>query len=358
MTRLSLIAKLTLPTLFFGYAIAANVALFTQDGIALEATDIAKGAVTAEIDSTYRANLLHKDPSVGWIGALRFAVLSEGRKGVVVGADDWLFTSEEFRFADTAPRSIQDTVAGMAKMQAQLAAMGTTLVILPLPSKLEIEAGFAGQTPAVQRSAAEYDQFLTALTAQSIAHFDSRAVFANQPAGAAFFQTDTHWTPATAEGLAQAFAASDLSTQGDAEFTRVPGAPVHFHGDLVTFITSDTLAPFVGLSAETATPWVAEPAASGALDLFGNDDAVDVVLIGTSYSANPNWSFGEALKVALKQDVLNMAAEGQGPVAPMLDYIATGAGTLDTLPKLVIWEFPVRYLADPALWPEKAAQDA
>ncbi len=358
MTRIPLLAKLTLPTLFFGYAIAANVALFTQDGIALQATDIAKGAVTAEIDSTYRAKLLHKDPSVGWIGALRFALLSEGRYGVVVGADDWLFTSEEFRFADAAPRSINDTVAGIARMQAALADMGTTLVILPLPSKLEIEAEQARQSPAARRSAAEYDQFLAALSARDISHFDSRPVFESQPAETAFFQTDTHWTPATAEGLAHAFAASDFATQGDEVYTRVPGKPVSFHGDLVTFITSDTLAPLVGLKPETATPWVAEPAETTGLDLFGNDDASDVVLIGTSYSANPNWSFGEALKVALKQDVLNMAAEGQGPVAPMLAYLNEGAATLDALPKLVIWEFPVRYLADPALWPAEEEQDA
>jgi alginate O-acetyltransferase complex protein AlgJ len=72
-----------------------------------------------------------------------------------------------------------------------------------------------------------------------------------------------------------------------------------------------------------------------------------MVLVGTSYSANPNWSFVEALKLALSQDILNYAVEGQGPIAPMQTYLQQ----LDPVdaPPVVIWEFPIRYLSDPDL---------
>lgn len=355
MSHLSLALKLTLPTLFFGYAIAANIALFAKGELTLTQSGLARGELTSEIDDTYRAHLLHKDPSVGLIGALRFALLSEGRQGVVVGSEDWLYTSEEFRFADAAPRSIEETVLGMKALEHSLAEMGAQLIILPLPTKLEVEAARAPDAAAVWRSAAEYDRFTAEMDAHGLRYFDGRRSFAAQIDAPAFFRTDTHWTPQTAENLAQSFAASGMVEPGADTFQRVDATPVSFQGDLVTFITSDGLAPFVGLGPEQAVPWVAEPAVDegGALDLFGGADAVEVALVGTSYSANPNWSFVEALKVALGRDVLNLAAEGQGPVAPMLDFVREGVLALDAPPKLVIWEFPVRYLADPALWPQE-----
>jgi alginate O-acetyltransferase complex protein AlgJ len=118
---------------------------------------------------------------------------------------------------------------------------------------------------------------------------------------------------------------------------------------LVSYVTSDTLAPMVGLATENVTPYIANIADEGDLgDLFG-PQTVDVVLVGTSYSANPDWSFPEALKLSLKSDVLNAAAQGLGPVKPMSDYLASDAFR-DAPPKVVIWEFPLRYLTDPKLW--------
>lgn len=347
--------KLILPVAFFGYAAAANVALFTGEGLGLTETDLTRGGITAEVDTLYATALPHKDPSVGWIGALRYALLGEGRDGVVVGDDHWLYTTEEFRFADAAPRSMAETVAGMAELQAKLAEEGAELIVVPLPTKLEVESAFAPGREAVARSVGEYDQFLGALSAADISYFEARDVFAARGDGVAFLRTDTHWTPGTAEAVAQALGGSGLVETGEDSFTRVASAPQTFQGDLVTFITSDALAGFVGLRPETVEPWVAEPDADalggGGLDLFGGGDAVEVVLVGTSYSANPNWSFVEAMKVALGRDVLNLATEGQGPIVPMLDFVETGLAALDAPPKVVIWEFPVRYLADPKLWP-------
>jgi alginate O-acetyltransferase complex protein AlgJ len=85
-----------------------------------------------------------------------------------------------------------------------------------------------------------------------------------------------------------------------------------------------------------------------ATDLFGAGGA-DVVLVGTSYSANADWSFVEVLKTALGRDVLNYAEQGQGPARPMLAYLAS-PDVQDAPPQVVIWEFPIRYLADPTIW--------
>ncbi|MEP3496824.1 MAG: hypothetical protein ABJN54_07250, partial [Lentilitoribacter sp.] len=125
-----------------------------------------------------------------------------------------------------------------------------------------------------------------------------------------------------------------------------------FWGDLTTYITSESLAPYVGLDKEHTDLYVAENDGEELVsDLFGDDTQYDVVLIGTSYSANENWSFVEQLKVELSSDVLNLSEEGKGPVTPMLNYI-NGDLIDEYETKLVVWEFPVRYIGQDILWAE------
>ena len=125
-------------------------------------------------------------------------------------------------------------------------------------------------------------------------------------------------------------------------------------GDLTTFIASGTMPAALGMGPESVQPWRAEAPAQAvsADDLFG-DSQIPIVLVGTSYSANVEWGFAEALKTALGSDVLNVAEEGLGPVAPMRAYLASD-GFRDQPPTTVIWEFPIRYLATPGVWDEKA----
>jgi alginate O-acetyltransferase complex protein AlgJ len=67
--------------------------------------------------------------------------------------------------------------------------------------------------------------------------------------------------------------------------------------------------------------------------------AVPVALIGTSYSANPNWNFVGALQQALRSDVVNYAEDGHGPILPMLSYLQSDAFK-NSPPQVLIWEFP------------------
>jgi alginate O-acetyltransferase complex protein AlgJ len=71
-----------------------------------------------------------------------------------------------------------------------------------------------------------------------------------------------------------------------------------------------------------------------------------VALVGTSYSQDERWGFADALKVALGADVLNVAARGEGPFAPMRAYLE-GETVVDVPPELVVWEIPERYLTIP-----------
>ena len=367
MKRAEIALKLIAPVAFFGYAAYANLDLLREGDLAIAERDLLQGGVTEEIDSLYRDRLPHRQPSIGLVGALRYTLLGEGRDGVVVGRDNWLFTVEEYRFSGTGAVPMRETVARMAEMRETLAAAGSALVVVPLPAKVDIERSYGTDPDISLRSSREYRDFLTALKEAGLVAVDTRGVYEEAADGAKFFRTDTHWTPQTAESVARHIAATRLVAGGDRTYEKRLAPPEIFHGDLVSFVTNDMLAPVVGLVPEQAFPFVAietGPETGGStggdtLDLFGGVEA-DVVLVGTSYSANTLWSFAEALKIALGRDVLNYAAEGQGPVRPMEEFLASlRAG--ETPPEVVLWEFPIRYLADPALWrteAEDGAQDA
>src|SRR3954464_4626433 len=99
---------LVLPALFLGYAVVANVTfvgglMHDAKKIPQSLADYFDGAAATQIDSYYKSILPHRAPSIDLLGALRYLVFHEGRSGVVVGNDGWLFTSEEFRAAAASP---------------------------------------------------------------------------------------------------------------------------------------------------------------------------------------------------------------------------------------------------------------
>lgn len=351
--HLTLGAKAVLPLVFFSYAAIANLSFFQGDLPAIETEAFAQGWVTSQIDTLYREALPHREPSVSFIGAARYALLGEGRKGVVVGTNrDWLFTNEETRQQSEADSPMQAAALHMAEVARTLEMQGITLVVVPLPTKVDIARNQFGNDDLAEYAHENYTMFLQALGGVGVTTVNTRPAF--EAAGhSQFFATDTHWTSNMAGEVAVLVAASDPSMVGDTLFTKRDLQPEAFTGDLVSFITSDDLAPLVGLTPEVVVPFLAEADIAddgGNLDLFGDSSQFDAVLIGTSYSANPRWSFVESLKVALHRDVLNLAREGQGPVKPMRDFLQGDLPAMDAPPTFVIWEFPVRYLTDPTLW--------
>lgn len=346
-------SRYVLPVVFFGYAPFANLAYVEEPGGELAPLDmgVLKGTLTASFDHAYKTAMPHRDASIGLIGAARYVLSNEGRKGVIAGRDGWLFTAEEARplVADLDP-----SLEAISKVRADLAEAGAMLLVVPVPAKMDIAAKVADAPELSANMAGLYASFIDGLQREGVDVVDTRpALIAMDDAAPAFFATDTHWTLEGAKAVAQAVAASGFVALGDAQMTVKPQPGKTMTGDLVSYVTTDALAPMIGLAPEKVAPYLAQSAADTDLgDLFG-PQSVDVVLIGTSYSANPDWSFIEALKLSLKADVLNAAAQGQGPVQPMVDYLASDSFR-DAPPKVVIWEFPLRYLTDPALWSEPA----
>lgn len=354
-------ATLLVPTIFFGYALYANSTLLISstatDAHAAENKNLSlsyviDGEATRDLDALYKKELPHREPSVGVFGNARYAVLGAGRKGVVIGDDHWFFTTEEFKKVSQA--DISDAVERIDGIRKQLAERGITLVVAPLPAKSDI---YAEELPGRLQSSAmadAYEAFSAALRDKGLTVADTRtALVQAKPFDPVFLKSDTHWTPhgakATAAAIQTTLQAAGL-TLPQQQVTAQWQTPVSIWGDLTRYVTSPEYAPAAGLTQENLPIYrtTAESPDAGA-DLFGDSAGAPVMLVGTSYSANENWSFVDFLRESLSTDVVNVAKEGLGPGVPMLDLLE--GGVLDeSTPSVVVWEFPVRFLGTKTLW--------
>lgn len=345
----------TLPVLFLGYAVVANYEFVSGLGrdiaeMPKSASAYLSGEAAAQIDTYYKKIMPHRLPSIDAMGVARYLVFSEGRPGVVVGNDGWLFSKEEFDATLKRTPDLAEAAAGVAEIRDLLAAKGIQLVVVPLPAKADIYREHVSYATIPDDLERLYDDFRAVLDKAGIRNVETRDALLAAKAkgqGQLFLTTDTHWTPLGASIVADAVG-RELGKR-DTAYTFADTAPAEREGDLSKFIVTGGLAPLVGLGPETVVPREAiAPNEAAPADIFG-PSSIPFVLTGTSYSANQQWSFGESLKVALGSDVLNLAEEGKGPIAPMRAFLKSDT-LRDTPPGTVIWEFPVRYLGQTKLW--------
>lgn len=299
------------------------------------------GAATAAIDRAYDEALPFRDTGIELFGSLSWALFGEGRPGVVAGRDGTLFSREEYENDAGSPARTAAAIAAIEGVARLLSERGVALVVALVPPKaMVLEA--ATRRPLPAEPGARYGAARAALLAGGIVVPDLAAVFDGDEA---FLRTDTHWSPAgaTAAADAVAAAAAGLVTLPRTRFTAEPQPASAHTGDLIRYIRAGFADPDTLPEPDTLAPIFAV----GDVDadaLFGGPATAPVALVGTSYSANPQFSFEAALKIALQADVQNFAKEAGGPFQPMADYLAETAG--ETPPKLVVWEVPVRYLDD------------
>lgn len=351
-----------LPVLFLGYAVVANYEFVSGLGrdiaeMPQSASAYLSGEAAAEIDAYYKKIMPHRLPSIDLMGAARYLVFHEGRPGVVVGKDGWLFSKEEYEATLERTPDLAEAAAGVAEVRDALATRGIDLVVVPLPAKADIYREHVSHAAIPDDLERLYGDFRTVLDGLGVKSVETRTPLLDAKAqGELFLHTDTHWTPLGAGVVADAVGSTLGQRDADA-YTLNEQAAADREGDLGKFIVTGGLAPLVGLGPETVVPRLAvgsDSAATG--DIFG-PSTIPFVLTGTSYSANPLWSFGESLKASLGADVLNLAEEGKGPVAPMRAFLDSDA-LRDSPPQVVIWEFPVRYLGQPSLWAADSNKEA
>lgn len=351
---------------FFLIVFTAGIGLWSlpalQDFRARNPEGLINGEWALALEKHYNKRLPIRDIGIHFWTAVQYGLLNEGRPGVVVGRDGWLFTDEEFKAYADADARLSQRFKEIDAVNAYLRAHNVTLVLALVPAKSRIYAQQLGD----RKPDALYDSLYGGALKHAAAHgvlapdlhqamTRALAETARQfPRPQLFLKTDTHWTP---EGAAVAAAAvaeaiarhGALPSEGAVRFRTEALSTRPHRGDLLNYIPLGPFADWLGPPADELRVYVTsreQEALTG--DALFADGAADIVLVGSSYSANSLWNFAGALQQALRREVVNFATEGKGPVLPMLEYLVSEEFARKP-PRLLIWEFPERYL--PVVYP-------
>jgi alginate O-acetyltransferase complex protein AlgJ len=272
-----------------------------------------------------------------------------------------LYSDEEFNPAVNEDQNLQGNYALVEGVRQKLKAQGIQLVMAIVPAKVRLYPEHLGEVKPASIHANLYQDFHARVAADNIPAPDLLGPLqqAKLSGKQVFLRTDTHWTPDGAEVAAKQLA------KAIADKTPLHGEPQRFvteaektephKGDLRLFLPLDPLFENLMPPKEPLEKRVTHLAETKGDDALFADSETPVALVGTSYSANPNWNFVGALKQALGSDVINYSEDGHGPILPMLSYLKSD-DFKNSPPQVLIWEFPERYLpvnneigdADPA----------
>ena len=314
-------------------------------------TTVLNGHWSKAVETHYDDEFPIKRLGTNLWAALDFTLFNEGRPGVILGRDQWLFSDEEFKPWPNAEHNVSSNYALVEGVRQTLKAHGVKLVMAVVPSKVRLYPEHMGDKRPASIHADLYRDFHAQLAASQVIAPDLLGPLqqAKQAGAQVFLRTDTHWTPDGAQIAAQQLAKAvntqfPLSGEPQQFVTEVETTEQH-NGDLERFLPLDPLFSHLlppSEPLEKRSTRVADDAPESADSLFA-DSEVPVTLVGTSYSANANWNFVGALKQALRSDVINDSKDGHGPILPMLAYLKSDAFK-NTPPQVLIWEFPERYL--------------
>jgi len=293
----------------------------------------ANGTYQRGYEDRFETSVPAHESAVALWSAAQWVFFREPATGAVSGNGGWLFTAEEF----TEPDTPRDLATELAQVADALGADGITLVPVLIPDKARMHA------LRLKRGRSEgfetrYDAALATIREAGLIDIDLREALRFE---GSFMRTDTHWTPEGAQRAAATIAKSlgDI-TLPEAQFHTIAKGAAPFDGDLLPFVATGRYRDRVGPAAEFINTFETTVTSSGGL--FGVAD-IPVVLIGTSYSAKAEFHFEGFLKRALQADVLNLSRVGQGPFKPM-DAFLEERSNLSSLPSIVVWEVPERYL--------------
>ena len=329
------------------------------------------GRVTKEIADSL-ANAPVPSESARVERAMSWLVIGDLGPRVRPGCTDWLFLSDEFKPHARSDANLVARAREVAQVKARLDKQKTALLVVMVPDKSRVQSD---QLCNLYRPAS-LDTRLTTWRDQlgaagvhvldltpTLAAVSARADAQSKESTMAFLRTDTHWTQLGARAAAQAVA-QQIRSLGivarpeqafDAHEDKVTARP----GDLVRLAGIDTLPvsrqPRIDLerpfrfeqrsSKDAATGGTPPATAPTAEDLFGDSNAPNIALIGTSFSRTSN--FVPFLQADLDTRIVNAAMDGGDFAGAARQYFQSPAFR-ETPPALVIWEIPERVLQMPS----------
>lgn len=246
---------------------------------------------------------------------------------------------------------LSDHIAELiAALSDALAATGTTLVYVPIPTKSLVMPQYlpeAAQQYGFDHNVAEiaYKDVVRKLNAHGVVTVDLLDAMRHLPQGKpAFLRADFHWTSAGAEAAARVVAdmiskLSGFDIVARKAFETRPLGEVQIISTMRRILQENctkALPPAVTEGYRTT-----EIARAAAVDIFGDAEPEhSIVLVGTSYSDLAASNFQGFLAQSLELPVTNFAISGGDQFGSITSYM-TSEAFLNHRPKVLIWENPI-----------------
>lgn len=322
--------------------------LYSSRAITLPNTDIhllTNGSVFRRMETLYQDNFPLKGAAIGFWAALNYQLFHEGRNGVIVGRDNWLFSSEEYSFPWNHQEILQKNLSRIIQRVQLLQKNSIQVLVALVPEKVDLYRNMLLQDSDHNRMHL-YRRSYAYLTARGVQVVNLRKVLraAVHRGKQVFFCTDTHWTDYGARMAAHAIANAHVIHEGEDTFVMGRESTETLHGDLTNFIPTGRLFAQFGPSPDTLR--TVSIRRQGDAGLF-TDTVIDTALVGTSYSADTRWQFVDWLQLFLNKELVNYAEKGNGPFAPMKPFMDDVKKNKQKI-SFVLWEIPVRYLLMPS----------
>jgi alginate O-acetyltransferase complex protein AlgJ len=124
-----------------------------------------RGERTARFERNLDAALPFREAAITTWGVLEYTLLGEGRPGVFIGEDDWLFPDEEFAVYPEEAARLSAALEEIERVQGVLAEYGAELVLALVPAKARVYDDKLGRHRLPAEVVARYDAFRSALAA-------------------------------------------------------------------------------------------------------------------------------------------------------------------------------------------------
>jgi alginate biosynthesis protein AlgX len=246
-----------------------------------------------------------------------------------------------------------DSVEGLARLSRALAAGGTRLVYVPLPTKgmalparLPPEARDLGYDATL--AATLYDDTIARLAAVGVSAVNARAALRSaDDAAPSFFAADPRLTPAGARRTAEAVAATMATLPGLSDLprarfeTRATGR-TRLPSPMRTALQRHCLIPLPEVEAETfaTTRLDGGTTGTGSSALLGGGPQARVALVGTEDAVDPALNLAGFLATATGLEVQAYAVTGGGAFAAISSYLTSHAFA-GARPAVLVWVNPV-----------------
>ena len=180
---------------FFGFSTTAE-------------TTVLNGRWSKAVETHYDDEFPIKRLGTNLWAALDFKLFNEGRPGVVLGRDQWLYSDEEFHPIVNEELNLQGNYALVEGVRQTLKKQGVQLVMAIVPAKTRLYPEHLGEVKPASIHANLYKDFHARVAATKILAPDLLGPLqkGKQDGQQVFLRTDTHWTPEGAQIAAQTLA--------------------------------------------------------------------------------------------------------------------------------------------------------